>query len=85
MTKPSKRKKIKRDDYDRVILTETIPFETPLIFSNEGLYDSIREIKELPIAFRNLLEALVHGTKKSPHTIPFHYRIRKDSLVDCNS
>lgn len=35
---------IKRRDYNRVLITETLPFETPIIFSNDGLYDLLSTI-----------------------------------------
>ena len=32
--------RIKRSDYNRILITETLPYETPIIFSNDGLYST---------------------------------------------
>lgn len=73
---------IKKGNYDRVLLTETLPYETPIIFSNEGLY------KQLKLAVNNcekkdsfkkkLLDKYILGERKT--TKPFFYQIRKNEL-----
>jgi hypothetical protein len=73
---------IKRSDYDRVLITETLPYETPIIFSNDGLYE---RVKNLPIASefqRRLTKALVFGEGGTPakSTEPYLYKVRKNSL-----
>ena len=74
-------KKIKKHDYNRVLVTETVPYETPLIFSNDGLYNisnsSLDENSVLGIVFNRLV--LAHGRKKY-YTIPYQYKIRKNLL-----
>jgi len=35
--------KIKKDDKYRVLLTEILPYEVPMIFSNEGFYSIVRK------------------------------------------
>lgn len=74
-------KKIKKHDYNRVLVTETVPYETPLIFSNDGLYNisnsSLDENSVLGIVFNRLV--LAHGRKKY-YTIPYQYKIRKNIL-----
>lgn len=59
---------IKKTDYDRVILTETLPYETPIIFSNAGLY---MQIKNKGDGFKKeLLEKLILN-EKATKTKPF--------------
>jgi len=72
---------LNKGDFERVLLTETLPNETPIIFSNSGLYEQIKAIDELDDIPKKLIEAIVfskHGNKVS-FTIPFNYKIKKDS------
>lgn len=41
-----KKNLIKRNDYNRVLITETLPFETPIIFSNDGLYEQVSSLEQ---------------------------------------
>lgn len=74
--------RIKRDDYHRVLITETLPEETPIIFSNDSFYrrchpDSRSTDPVSTLIFRRL----VKGEKKPrSYTIPFQYKVRKDAL-----
>lgn len=74
---------IQRSDYHRILLTETLPYETPIIFSNDGLYDRLLNIDTATQIERTFLNALIVGdgvSKKRPtSTVPFHYKIRKNS------
>lgn len=74
--------KIKRSDYDRILITETLPFETPIIFSNDGLYDRVKEIESASAVQRTITEALVLGQGHPSavnSTIPYTYKIKKNS------
>lgn len=75
-------KPIKKSDYNRVLVTETVPYETPLIFSNDGFYNICKtpqdENSTLNLLFQRLV--LAQGRKKY-FTIPYQYKIRK-SLLD---
>jgi hypothetical protein len=74
--------KIKRSDYNRILITETLPFETPIIFSNDGLYSKINNIDAEDGFHRTFIKALIFGeglTKPPNSTIPYHYKIRKNS------
>ncbi|MFQ2133956.1 antiviral reverse transcriptase Drt3b [Aeromonas hydrophila] len=67
----------KKDKY-RAILTDTCPFDAPIIFSNDGLYLNVRYAKEkegtvLSAIFRNILDPGSSPKK----TRPFKYRIAK--------
>lgn len=74
---------IRRTDYNRVLITETNPFETPIIFSNDGIYDHISNIDKLDHVHGTIIRALVlfSGIQGSPNsTIPYTYKIKKDAL-----
>lgn len=52
---------ISRGDYARALLTECLPHETPIIFSNEGLYDRAKRAAELRPLEKVLFNSLVLG------------------------
>ncbi len=81
MSKLRHRNKIRKDDYSRVLVTETLPFETPIIFSNDGLYERIKNIDLADPLQRRLIEALIfgRGEGKVAYTVPYLYKIRKNS------
>lgn len=60
----------------RAILTETLPYEVPVIFSNERLYSSIASKAKLDETQKILdrMRGFYDG-----FTIPYEYHIRKDS------
>ncbi|MDQ2819132.1 MAG: RNA-directed DNA polymerase, partial [Pseudomonadota bacterium] len=74
---------VDKDDYLRVLITETIPFETPVIFSNDGFYLRSKESRATtnPV-YKLLFERLVEGSgkKSTNYTIPYVYKIRKTEL-----
>jgi hypothetical protein len=76
-----KARKINRADLTRVVVTETLPFETPIIFSNDGFHRHIATAHQPGSVRLFLVDAIVRGAigKEAPHTIPFHYKIRKDA------
>lgn len=73
---------IKRKDYNRVLITDTLPFETPIIFSNDGLYDLLSSIETTDECLRVVVSALVFGTelpKPVYSTEPYLYKVKKNS------
>lgn len=77
-----KKNRIRRSDYNRVLITETTPFETPIVFSNDGLYDQIAALDSVGHVQRAVIKSLVlyEGVSKPPNsTIPYTYKIKKDS------
>ena len=70
---------VKRGDHERVLITETLPYETPLIFSGDGFYSRMKEHPSANPVQRALTKILVlrEGPKPNPVTIPFSYKIRK--------
>ncbi|MEQ5819954.1 antiviral reverse transcriptase Drt3b [Halomonas sp. SCS19] len=65
-----KKKKVEKKDYHRVLLTETLPYEVPVHFSNLGFYQKVKnrefDYTRLPLPFDN-----IKGV-----SVPFNYEIR---------
>jgi hypothetical protein len=82
MSSLKKLNQIKRSDYDRILVTETLPHETPIIFSNDGLRDKLANIDSGGSVQSTLLRALIkgEGVHKLFSTIPLLYQIRKNSM-----
>lgn len=77
-----KKNLIKRSDYNRVLITETLPFETPIIFSNDGLYEQVNSLEQANDIQRILIQALVLGEghpKTIYSTVPYQYKVKKNS------
>jgi hypothetical protein len=77
-----KKNRIRRSDYNRVLITETTPFETPIVFSNDGLYDQIAALDSAGHVQSTVIKSLVlhEGVSNLPSsTIPYTYKIKKDS------
>ena len=76
-------KKIKRSDFERVLVTETLPNEVPIIISNDGLYTNSKSLDGVSAISRTLFERLIVGIgrpKNHPiYTIPYSYKIRKNA------
>lgn len=74
---------IKHSDFDRVLITETLPYETPIIFSNDGLYNRVKNIENSSDFEKKLIKSIVFGDNnqlKYKPTKPYLYKIRKNSL-----
>jgi hypothetical protein len=82
---PDKGSKLKIDktDKNRILITETLPYETPLIFSNDGFYAQCKKNYATDAIRSFIFDHLVKGVerKKKFYTVPFKYRIRK-TVVD---
>lgn len=79
MPSSASKRKVRKSDYDRVLVTETIPYETPIMFSNDGLYNNIKSGPESDI-FSFALDRVVKGVgRKEKFTIPYTYKIKKSS------
>lgn len=65
--------RINKGDHNRVLLTETIPYELPVIFSNDGFY---QHVKNDSTHTRNILLSV---KKNNKWKIPLGYKIKKDS------
>lgn len=60
----------------RALLTETLPYELPVIFGNDQFYHLTH--RNAAVDVEKLLQRLLRPLKKS-HTIPYCYQIRKDN------
>ncbi len=72
--------KVNRGYKERVLLTETLPYEVPILFSNEGFYTLIksRKIDDYPQEFLSLLfPQETQGSEKPTH--PYFYKIIKSA------
>lgn len=68
--------KIRKEDKTRILLTELLPYEVPMLFSNEGLYNII-----LSGQFDYFYEKIRTGWQKS-YALPFNYDIKKNIIGD---
>ncbi|WP_158700929.1 antiviral reverse transcriptase Drt3b [Phytohalomonas tamaricis] len=70
-------RRVRKEDFERIVLTETCPYEVPIIFSNFGLYSQLKALKNNKFNFPELFKYLLHKDADS-YTIPLSYKIRKD-------
>ena len=72
--------KIDKEDKTRVILTELLPYEVPMLFSNEGFYNIIKN------GNLNYFESKLKGARykdwNEQFTLPFNYDIKKNIIGD---
>jgi len=72
--------KINKDNKNRVLLTELLPYEVPMLFSNEGFYNIVDSGKYHSF-FKRIYD--ISGAKsstkdKKKYGIPFNYEIKKN-------
>lgn len=79
MSKQSKKKKIKKGDYNRVLLTDTTPYEMPVIFSNDGFYERFSRDKIGEETIDTLRALILSGLEPGTGTVPMRYRYRAGS------
>ncbi len=79
-----KKIRIDKSDKFRVLLTDVLPYETPLFFSNEGFYRFCKEClaQTAPVVRTSLTgsENMERQEPKGLNTIPYGYDIRKGTL-----
>src|SRR4051812_8298383 len=78
MSKPHKKINFRKSDFLRVLLTDTLPYEVPLPFSNDGFYARTR---------KKTIERLEESVKTAffginSFTIPYNYKIRRNEESD---
>jgi hypothetical protein len=68
---------VRRADYLRAVVTDTLPEEVPIIFSNDGFY--VNQTKALPVnqAARDFVAAILNPERS--YTVPYRYNVLKDS------
>ena len=69
--------KINKDDKARILLTELLPYELPMLFSNEGFYQIISNGNYFKFFDRINQLSKANGDGKK-YGIPFNYDIRKN-------
>lgn len=78
----SKVVRVRKTDYERVVLTETCPYEVPIIFENVGIYRLLKissgHVQVEHHVTKLLIDSIVIKDQAG-YTIPLAYKIRKDS------
>lgn len=69
--------KIDKSDFYRTLLTDTAPFETPIIFSNHGLYNHCINLSAYKGLEKTLIDTIINSGAASRYTKPYHYKIGK--------
>lgn len=67
---------LRRGDFMRAVVTDTLPEEVPIIFSNDGFYVNTNGSRALGVNEADFVEALLADDR--PYTIPYRYRVVKD-------
>lgn len=73
-----KLRRVRKEDFNRVILTETLPYEVPIIFSNFGLYSILKKIESETLVNHSILKFILKKKDPKSYSIPLTYKIRKD-------
>lgn len=68
--------KIRKSDDLRAILTDVLPYEVPLLFSNEGLYSFLKSHPATIFKDRFGIDLL----SNQKFTIPYNYKIKKNPI-----
>lgn len=72
------RRRVEKEDYARILLTETATYDVPIIFSNLGFYWHVKKFAEKKSFFPSLMKKLFSTTDLSDYSIPYTYKIRKN-------
>lgn len=68
---------IHRADYARALVTDTLPAEVPIIFSNDGFYKNQKNRKLFSNDTKQILDCILNPSENS-YSVPYRYRITKD-------
>lgn len=71
----SKTVRLKLTDTWRPVLTDTLPFEVPIIFNNDGFYKNLADFSTKSSKYKKLVELLIFG--KMRMTKPMRYNINQ--------
>lgn len=72
------KRRVQKEDHARILLTETLPYEVPAIFSNAGFYMHWTN-KDINNPANKILDYLFIDEGSSDFTIPMQYKLRKDN------
>lgn len=70
----------RRSDFLRSLLTDTSPYEVPIIISNDGLYKNLAVNTSFSESNSALIKGLITASKER-YTIPYRYTITKDDVT----
>jgi hypothetical protein len=71
-------KKIRKADFERIFVTETLPSEVPLMVSNDGFYQNSKTNGSAGVISNFIFSRLVLGQKrKKYYTVAYTYKIKK--------
>ncbi len=70
---------LRRGDFLRGLLTDTSPYELPLIVSNDGFYKNVTDLGLYSEHNRAIIEKIITGNSEK-YTIPYRYTVTKDSV-----
>lgn len=79
MHKHIKTRAVTRNKFEQAVATETLPGETPAIFSNEGFAARIQETHAAESIESFVRKTIVTDDNSRPYTKPHKYRIRKSA------
>ncbi|MDE2911572.1 MAG: RNA-directed DNA polymerase [Paracoccaceae bacterium] len=68
--------RLHRSDAWRTVLTDTSPFEVPIIFSNDGFYKNLSQYEAKSPKLKSFIDALVLSDFQ--YTVPYNYSIVKE-------
>ena len=69
--------RINREDSNRVLLTELLPYEVPMLFSNDGFYQIVANGQ-----FEYFSKKLKEIKQGSKYGIPFNFEVKKAAIGD---
>lgn len=72
------RTKIKLNDYSRILLSETSPYDVPIIFTNNWFYQKNKNKERQNKAIREIIDYAFDRKDLGAMSIPMRYKIRKD-------
>lgn len=66
-------------DYYRVLVTETLPGDVPIVVSNDGFYRNMRRMEQSSPAYAETVRRILEPLKQ--YTIPYRYNISRPSAT----
>lgn len=70
---------MRRSDYMRAVVTDTLPEEVPIIFSNDGYYTNAISDEVYSGPEGQLAEAVINSNER--YTIPYRYNVLRDQFT----
>lgn len=71
--------KLKKNDHYRALLSDTTPFELPIIFNNDGFYSNVSNLSRFSEPAIKIIDKFIMPLSKGKHaTVPFVFKVVKD-------